>query len=96
MFCLLLLTVCFFAAATAPIDVTATLTTDTRISLEWKQPKSLNGNLDQYLIKYKKSTDSTFLPVVNAGKNSSANFENLDIFTEYHFQVKSFSIYVLH
>eukprot|EP00794_Sanderia_malayensis_P008095 gene8095-8963_t len=72
---------------TAPVNVTALPLSDTVIRIAWKEPEQINGLLHDFQIRYKKSSEFSFLPNVNAGRNLSHSIKNLQVFTSYDFQV---------
>eukprot|EP00794_Sanderia_malayensis_P016255 gene16255-17897_t len=72
---------------TAPMNVTATALSDTVIRLTWNKPKSLNGIIHHYQIRYKELTNFTFLPTISVGKSLTHNVKDLQPFTSYAFQV---------
>jgi len=74
-------------AATAPLNVSATAITETRIQLTWNHPVSFNGILFDYKIRYKLSSDSNFGISVSAGVQMTFIVKGLRTFADYELQV---------
>eukprot|EP00794_Sanderia_malayensis_P007927 gene7927-8782_t len=74
-------------AATTPTSVAVTPLSATEINVTWEIPSPMNGILHNYQIRYKKSSDQSFSPFVNAGKLLSKTINKLEAYTDYEFQV---------
>ena len=82
----------FISAASAPINVSATGISSTRITVSWSEPISLNGILHDYNIRYKLSSDVIYNNSVSAGTQLNHTIGNLRPYSAYDFEVSPFSL----
>ena len=79
-------------ASTAPRSVSATAISATSIRLTWVQPYAINGILYDYKIRYKLASDASYGSSFSARDRLFSIISSLRPFTDYDFQVSSFSI----
>ena len=81
----------FVLASSAPINASASAISATSILLTWSLPTSFNGILHDYKIRYKLASDSRYGSSFTAGDRPFYIIKKLRPFTDYDFQVSSYS-----
>ena len=82
----------FFSAATAPRNVSATAISVRNIQLTWMEPIFLNGILNEYKVRYKVASDTSYGSSYSAGSRTLFILHGLKPCTDYDFQVSGFLI----